>query len=145
MSNQPTAFTDSELAHLASQRLGCLATLASSGAPQNNPVGFWVNADLGTIDIFGINMGKSKKFRNVKANPKVAFVVDDLASVGPWVVQGAEIRGSAEAFEGVAPPLAQMSNHVIRIHPKRVISWGVDPGPLRMSARDITSGTSEAA
>jgi len=142
MSNQPTAFTDSELAYLASQRLGRLATVAPSGAPQNNPVGFSVNAELGTIDIFGFNLDKSKKYRNVKANPKVAFVVDDLASVDPWVVRGVEIRGIAEALEGVGP---QMSQHVIRVHPKRIISWGVDPGSLRMSARDVTGGTNEAA
>jgi len=48
MSNEPAVFTDSELAYLAGQRLGRLATVAPSGAPQNNPVGFWVNAELGT-------------------------------------------------------------------------------------------------
>jgi pyridoxamine 5'-phosphate oxidase family protein len=149
MSNEPTAFTDSELAYLAGQRLGRLATVAPSGAPQNNPVGFWVNAELGTIDIFGFNLGKSKKYRNLKGNPNVAFVVDDLASVDPWVVRGVEIRGIAEALEGVAPPIAHMSDEVIRVHPKRIISWGVDPGSLSMSARDVTGdvagNTNEAA
>ena len=145
MSNEPTAFTDSELAYLAGQRLGRLATIAPSGAPQNNPVGFTVNAELGTIDIFGFNMGKSKKYRNVQANPKVAFVVDDLASVDPWVVRGVEIRGIAEALEEVAPPMAQMPHQVIRIHPKRIISWGVDSGAPSRSARNVTGGTNEAA
>ena len=145
MSNQTAVFTDSELAYLAGQRLGRLATVAPSGAPQNNPVGFWVNAELGTIDIFGFNLAKSKKFRNLKGNPNVAFVVDDLASVDPWVVRGVEIRGVAEALDGVKPPIAQMSQQVIRVHPKRIISWGVDPGSLSRSARDVTGGTNEAA
>jgi pyridoxamine 5'-phosphate oxidase family protein len=145
MSNEPAIFTDSELAYLSGQRLGRLATVAPSGAPQNNPVGFWVNADLGTIDIFGFDLAKSKKFRNLKGNPNVAFVVDDLASVDPWVVRGVEIRGVAEALDGVAPPIAQMSRQVIRVHPKRIISWGVDPGSLSRSARDVGAGTNEAA
>ena len=145
MSNEPAVFTDSELAYLAGQRLGRLATVSPSGAPQNNPVGFSVNAELGTIDIFGFNLAKSKKFRNLKGNPNVAFVVDDLASVDPWVVRGVEVRGTAEALDGVAPPIAHMSSQVIRVHPKRIISWGVDPCLPSMSARDVTGGTNEAA
>jgi pyridoxamine 5'-phosphate oxidase family protein len=145
MSNEPTAFTDSELAYLSGQRLGRLATVSPSGALQNNPVGFTVNVELGTIDIFGFNLAKSKKYRNVKINSKVAFVVDDLASVNPWVVRGVEVRGVAEALGGVAAPMAQMSDEVIRIHPKRIISWGVDTASSGMSGRDVTAGTNEAA
>jgi len=145
MSNEPAVFTDSELAYLAGQRLGRLATVAPSGAPQNNPVGFSVNTELGTIDIFGFDMAKSKKYRNLKGNPNVAFVVDDLASVDPWVVRGVEIRGIAEALDGVKPPIAQQSQQAIRVHPKRIISWGVDPGSPSRSARDVAGGTNEAA
>ena len=145
MSNEPAVFTDRELAYLGSQRLGRLATVSPSGAPQNNPVGFTVNAQLGTIDIFGFNLAKSKKYRNVKANPNVAFVVDDLASTNPWVVRGVEIRGVAEALGGVAAPMAQMGDDVIRVHPRRIISWGVDTASPGMSGRDVIAGTNEAA
>jgi pyridoxamine 5'-phosphate oxidase family protein len=145
MSKEPAVFSDSELAYLGSQRLGRLATVSPSGAPQANPVGFTVNAGLGTIDIFGFNLAKSKKYRNVKANPKVAFVVDDLASVDPWVVRGVEIRGVAEALGGVAAPMAQMGDEVIRVHPRRIISWGVDTASPGMSGRDVAAGTNEAA
>jgi len=145
MSKEPAVFTDSELAYLSGQRLGRLATVSPSGAPQNNPVGYWVNSELGTIDIFGLNLAKSKKFRNLKGNPNVAFVVDDLASVDPWVVRGVEVRGTAEALQGVAPPITQMSHEVIRVHPKRIISWGVDTASPAMSGRDVTAGTNEAA
>jgi pyridoxamine 5'-phosphate oxidase family protein len=145
MSNEPAVFTDSELAYLAGQRLGRLATISPSGAPQNNPVGFSVNAELGTVDIFGFNLAKSKKFRNLKGNPNVAFVVDDLASVDPWVVRGVEVRGTAEALDGVTPPMAHMSSQVIRVHPRRIISWGVDPYLPNMSARDVPGSPNEAA
>lgn len=130
-------FTGAELAYLASQRLGRLATVAPDGAPQNNPVGFSYNPDLGTVDILGLNMAATRKYRNVGAHPGVALVVDDIASVDPWTVRGVEIRGRAEAVGGQAPALAGMSNEVIRIHPRRIISWGVDPDQPGMQARDI--------
>ncbi|MFC4119932.1 hypothetical protein [Nonomuraea zeae] len=34
-----------------------------------------------------------------------SFVVDDLASVDPWVVRGIEIRGSAVALTDHEPPV----------------------------------------
>ena len=139
MTTQTSIFTEAELAYLASQRLGRLATVAADGAPQNNPVGFCVNATEGTLDIFGFNMGATRKFRNVKGNPHVALVVDDLASTDPWVVRGVEIRGVAEALDGQTPMMRQMSRQIIRVHPRRVISWGVDPGQAGMSGRDVTA------
>ena len=87
--------------YLASQSRGRLATIGSDGVPQNKPVGFTYNAELGTIDIAGFNMDTSAKYRNVAINSNVAFVVDDLASVDPWVVRGVEIRGIAEALDAI--------------------------------------------
>jgi pyridoxamine 5'-phosphate oxidase family protein len=132
-----SVFTQAELEYLASQRLGRLATAGPGGRLQNNPVGFRVNAEAGTIDIGGWNMGASHKFRNVRANGRVAFVVDDLVSVQPWVVRGLEIRGHAEALTGAAPPQAFMSEEIIRIHPERVISWGIEPGLEGMHGRTV--------
>jgi pyridoxamine 5'-phosphate oxidase family protein len=116
------------VAYLASQRLGRLASVDAQGAPQNNPVGFRYNAELGTIDVGGRNMGASRKFRNLAANPKVAFVIDDIASVQPWRVRCVEIRGHAEALRDQVPYMAGMSAEIIRIHPERVISFGLDLG-----------------
>jgi pyridoxamine 5'-phosphate oxidase family protein len=115
------------LAYLQTQRLGRLATVDSSGAPQNSPVGFRYNAELGTIDIGGRNMGASRKFRNLAGNPNVAFVVDDIASVQPWLVRCVEIRGTAEALRDEAGQGPGFSAEIIRIHPERVISFGLDP------------------
>ena len=130
-------FTDLELEYLATQRLGRLATLAPDGFPQNNPVGFWVNADLGTIDIGGHAMGSSRKFDNVRVNPKVSFVVDDIASLQPWRVRGVEIRGEAEALTGQEPPMAGFSREIIRIHPRRIRAWGLDPQEPYGAARTV--------
>jgi pyridoxamine 5'-phosphate oxidase family protein len=131
-------FTDTELDFLRSQVLGRLATLAPDGTLQNNPVGFVVNADAGTLDIGGHSMGATRKFRNVTAHSQVAFVIDELVSVSPWTVRGLEVRGSAEALTGQDPPRPGMSGEVIRIHPRRVISWGIDPGAPGMHGRTVS-------
>ena len=114
------------IAYLRSQRLGRLATVDPEGAPQNNPVGFRSNPAAGTIDIGGRAMGATRKFRNLAGNPRVAFVVDDLASVQPWHVRCVEIRGHAEALRDQDFG-AGYSGEIIRIHPDKVISFGLDP------------------
>lgn len=112
-------FSETEVAYLASQRLGRLATAQPNGTLQVSPVGFAYNGATSTIDIGGFNLEKSKKFRNVTDNGKAAFVVDDLASVQPWRVRCIEIRGWAEALTTPNGPL-------IRLHPTRIISFGID-------------------
>ncbi|MFI5953356.1 PPOX class F420-dependent oxidoreductase [Cryptosporangium sp. NPDC051539] len=119
-------FTEAERTYLTSQRLGRLATVDAHGVPQNNPVGFAIDPDTGAIDIGGFNMGASRKFRNVRHTNTAAFVVDDIASVNPWKVRGIEVRGDAEAIDGL-PPRGHMSGEIIRIHPRWILSWGVDP------------------
>jgi len=126
-------FTDFELEYLRSQRLGRLATLSPRGTLQNSPVGFQVDEEAGVIAVWGRDMGNTRKFHNVAANGQVAFVVDDLVSVSPWVVRGLEIRGSAEALSGQTPPSAYWSAEVIRIHPRRIITWGIGPEGTRAS------------
>lgn len=130
-------FTDSELAYLRSQRLGRLATRAEDGTLQNNPVGFHVDAEAGVIDIGGRDLGNTRKFRNVAANGAVAFVVDDLASVSPWVVRCIEIRGVAQALTDQPPLTPYMSPEIIRIQPRRIISWGMGPDGSESSRRTV--------
>ncbi len=85
-----------EIAYFGSQRLGRIATVRPSGQPHAVPVGLGSNADDDTIDIGGHGLARSKKFRDAQANPRVAFIVDDLASVSPWRPRGVEVRGVAE-------------------------------------------------
>lgn len=131
MPSTDTQLTDSHLAYLASQRLGRLATVDPDGRPQNNPVSFRHNPAQGTIDIGGRNMGRSRKFRNLATNPHVAFVVDDIASYQPWKVRCVEIRGTAEALTNQPAPIPGFSTEIIRIHPTRIIAFGLDDTPPR--------------
>lgn len=141
------SFTDLEIAYLAGQRLGRLATSREDGTLQVNPVGFGYNAELGTIDIGGFNMERSRKYRNVAANGRVAFVVDDVPSVDPWRVRCVEIRGRGETIAAPADSASGTgSGAIIRIHPERIISFGLeqadtDAHRLRPNARNVaTSG-----
>jgi NADPH2:quinone reductase len=133
---QTTAFTDTERAYLRAQPLGRLATNGPSGAPQVNPVAYWVNDGAETIDIGGPTLRESQKFRNIQADPRISFVVDDIAtpeeSLGPGGQRGRglEIRGRAETLVVEQPLMRGFTNDVIRIHPRRVIAWNLDgPGP----------------
>lgn len=121
-----TMFTEADLAYLHSQRLGRLATVRRDGTLQNNPVGFGYNEKLGTIDIGGHNMAQSRKFRNIAEGSRVAFVVDDVPSVDPWRVRCLEIRGDAEALTEPEDSAAQVSGPIIRIHPRRLIRYGIE-------------------
>jgi pyridoxamine 5'-phosphate oxidase family protein len=49
---------------------------------------------------------------------RAAIVIDDLASTNPWRPRAIEVRGRAEAIEDPEP--------IIRIHPQRIVSWGLD-------------------
>jgi pyridoxamine 5'-phosphate oxidase family protein len=122
-------FTDAEVAYLAAQPLGRLATMQPDGTLQVSPVGFGYNVHARAIDIGGRAMASSRKFRNVLANGQAAFVVDDIASRDPWQVRCLEIRGTAEALEAPADSASPVPGPIIRVHPRRIISWGIDkPG-----------------
>jgi pyridoxamine 5'-phosphate oxidase family protein len=131
-------FTDHELAYLSDQRLGRLATTQSNGTLQNSPVSFGWNAATQTIDIGGHHMSASQKFKNVAKGSLVAFVVDDIKSFQPWQVRCLEIRGTAEAIERPADSAAPVGDGpIIRIHPTRIISWGIDPEESARGKRDV--------
>ncbi|WP_405984418.1 PPOX class F420-dependent oxidoreductase [Streptomyces sp. NBC_00872] len=120
-----TRFSESERAYLRTQRLGRMATVDPKGQPQANPVGFFPQDD-GTILIGGLALATTKKWRNLRTNPKVALVVDDVVSVDPWTVRGVDIRGEAELLTGPHDLGAHFSQELIRIHPHKIHSWGLD-------------------
>ena len=109
--------TPQELDYLRSQRLGRLATVDGRGAPQNNPVGFFIDEVTGQVLIGGFNLAQSRKFRNLGANPNVAFVVDDLASVDPWTPRGVEMRGRGRSPHRRRPAGARLQPGAHPHHP----------------------------
>jgi pyridoxamine 5'-phosphate oxidase family protein len=53
------------------------------------------------------------------------------------VIRGIEVRGTAEALDDEEPPFAPQERAVIRIHPERVISWGIDGGSFDFASRGV--------
>ncbi len=125
-------FTPDEITYLQSQRLGRIATVGPNGHPHVVPVGFRYNPETRTIDVGGHGIAGSKKWRDALNHPRVAIVIDDLASVNPWRARGVEIRGEAQALlsggETIGPGFAP---EMLRITPKRIVSWGINPDARR--------------
>jgi pyridoxamine 5'-phosphate oxidase family protein len=119
-------FRADERAWLASQRLGRLATVSPDGIVGNAPVTYFVRND-DTIDIGGMRMGQTKKFRNVRDGSRVAFVVDVVDTSQGWHPIYLEIRGTAEAIADTDPPADGFSRQVIRIRPDWVRSFNLPP------------------
>lgn len=126
-------FTQSELEFLTGERrLGRLATVGSDGMPHVTPVGWSYNVELGTIDIGGLDFARTKKFRDVARTGRAAIVIDEV--LPPWRPRGVEVRGQAEALD--------QREALIRIHPTRVISWGLESADMGgRQARDVASAT----
>ena len=78
-----SVFSPAEIAYLQSQRLARLATAGRDGQPHVVPLAFRYNPETDTIDVGGHNFAQRKKYRDVQQNPRVAIVIDDLASVDP--------------------------------------------------------------
>jgi pyridoxamine 5'-phosphate oxidase family protein len=124
-----SVFTEAELRYLSGgQQLGRIATVGADGTPHVVPVGWIYNAARDTIDVGGHELERSKKFRDVARTGRAAIVIDDLESTDPWRPRAVEVRGRAEAITLPTP--------LIRIHPERIVSWGLQPG---RSARTVAA------
>ncbi len=110
-------FSETQLAYLQGPAgLGRIATIGPDGMPHVTPVGWRVDPDAGVIEVSGTNFTATKKYRDVARTGRAAIVIDDVRP--PWRPRGVEIRGRAEALDDGTPR--------IRIHPQRIIDWGLD-------------------
>lgn len=111
-------FTDGELDYLQSgqRRLARIATIGRDGVLHIAPVGYVYNTASDTIDIGGHRLERTKKYRDIEHDGRVAVVIDDIAP--PWQPRGVEIRGHAEPLSSPEP--------LIRVDPKRIVSWGIE-------------------
>ncbi len=121
-----SGFSAEQRAWLAGQRLGRLATVSPSGVVGNAPVTYFLKAD-DTLVIGGQRMGETKKFRNVAAGSRVAFVVDTVDTSAGWNPHYLEIRGPAQALRDVEPPAPGFSREIIVITPDWVRSFNLPP------------------
>lgn len=129
-------FTAKEIEYLQSQRLGRLATVSANGEPHVVPTSFRHNAELDTIDIGGLNIAGTKKYRDAAKQGRAALVVDDV--LPPWQPRGIEIRGRAEVVAtGGKEIMEHFAPEIIRIFPTHIISWGLEGDAYHSSSRKI--------
>jgi len=122
-----SVFTDSEIAYLGSQRLGRLATVGHDGMPHVVPVAFRYNPEADSIDIGGHDFAKRKKFRDVRRTGVAALVVDDVLPL--WQPRAVEVRGQASTVDtGGKAIMEGFDDPIIRISPRRIVSWGLEDG-----------------
>lgn len=119
--------TPRQIDFLAGHRLGRIATAGTDGKPHVVPTSFRYNAELATIDVGGMHVATTKKFRDVQANPWAAIVVDDVVATDPFTPRMLEIRGRAEAIpDGGADLGPGFGGAFIRIHPTKINTFGID-------------------
>jgi pyridoxamine 5'-phosphate oxidase family protein len=114
-----SVFTAQELQFLQGERrLARLATVGPDGTPHIAPVGWRLRALDGAqvMEVTGIQLEKTKKFRDIARTHRAAIVIDDV--LPPWRPRGIEIRGRAEALTDPEP--------LIRIYPERIVAWGLE-------------------
>jgi pyridoxamine 5'-phosphate oxidase family protein len=110
-------YQPNELRFLRRARLlGRLATLGRNGTPHVVPVGWTYHATADTVDVGGRDFANTKKYNDVARHGRAA--IDEVLE--PWQPRGIEIRGMSEAVSG--------PDAMIRIHPDKVRSWGLDGG-----------------
>lgn len=124
-----TKLNNTEVAYLESQALGRIATVDPEGRPRVVPTGFAVNAERGTIELGGHDFGSTRRAADIRENPHVALVVDDIADPATWNVRGVDIRGKATLHDGEAPealPAGFASGGWMEIAISSVRSWGLE-------------------
>ncbi len=133
-------FSQKELEYLRGQQLGRIATVSRDHSPHVTPVAFASDEERMYLNI----TRDSKKAGNIRRNPRVQFVVDDLLSFEEF--RGVIVSGKAELiscgkFHEIGRDLIYSkypkyqkqypiqeggwSNHILVITPTKVRSWGL--------------------
>lgn len=105
-----------------------MATVGRDGRPHLAPVTYFYNPAEDTIDMGGIDIANTKKWRDVQGNQHVTFLVDDFSPDGAHAI---EVRGDAEPHEtggsGINPRFPNFVEQFVRVRPRYIVSWGIEP------------------
>ena len=126
-------FSTQELAFLRTQPLARLATVAVSGQPDADAVGFAF--ENGRFYIGGYFLERTRKYKHIAAGQsKVSLLIDDLRSLDPLEPRSIKLHGEAEILhfeEGFRGPGAY-----IVIRPKVSWSSGIE-GPAFQDGKPV--------
>ena len=88
------------------------------------PTSFRYNAEQDAIDVGGLRMSQTKKFRDVERTGRASIVIDDVQP--PWKPRMIEIRGRAEALPTGGKVFGDnFEDAIVRIYPERIVSFGI--------------------
>jgi pyridoxamine 5'-phosphate oxidase family protein len=120
-------FTEKEIAYLKSQPLARIASVSTSGQPDNSATVFEFDGEVFYLGSLG-DLRQTRRGKSVLAgNTKVSLVVDDLETIDPWRPRGIRIYGTAEFVEREG----RFGNkHYMRITP--TISWSTNIEPTEL-------------
>jgi pyridoxamine 5'-phosphate oxidase family protein len=129
-------FSEAELRYLGGQRPGRLATVGADGYPRVVPVAFRYNPEVGAIDVGGRRLAERDTFRDVQRAGVAALVVDDVpARQRPRSV---EVCGDAVTLDAGGKAIREdFDDQIIRISPRRVVSWGLEPEVPSVARRSL--------
>jgi pyridoxamine 5'-phosphate oxidase family protein len=123
-------FSEKEIQYLKSQHLARISTVSPDDLqPDVSPVGFDFDGEY--FYVGGMNLLKTRKYRNVLKNSKLALVIDDLETVDPWAPRGIRIYGTADivtrqgGYMDRAHPSSPPPSY-IRVKPTKKWSWAID-------------------
>ena len=86
------------------------------------------NPETGTLDLGGLQISKTRKWRDIERDPRVAVVIDDV--LPPWRTRAIEVRGRAEhVAQGGKVFGEHFGEEMIRVYPEKIISWGLENRP----------------
>ena len=126
-------FSEQELAFLRTQSLARLATVAVTGQPDVDAVGF--GFDGKHFSISGFALEHTRKYTNVATGQKhVSLIIDALPSLEPLVPLAIKIHGEAEIVT-LAQGYRGSGTYLI-ITPKISWSWGID-GPAFQNGKFV--------
>jgi pyridoxamine 5'-phosphate oxidase family protein len=129
-----SVFSEEEIEYMASQRLGRVATVGPDGQPHVVPTSFRYNPEHDAIDVGGLRMTQTKKFRDVQRTGRASIVIDDVPP--PWKPRMIEIRGRAETFPSGGKAFGKsFEDAIVRIYPARIVSFGINSDESRASSR----------
>ena len=126
-------FSEQELAFLRTQPLARLATVAVTGQPDVDAVGFAF--ENGRFSIGGYFLERTRKYKNIAAGQsKVSLLIDELRSLDPLEPRSIKLHGEAEILqleEGFRGP-----GTYIVITPKVSWSSGIE-GPAFQDGKPV--------
>jgi pyridoxamine 5'-phosphate oxidase family protein len=142
-------FSEKEVQYLKSQHLARISTVSPEDLqPDVSPVGFDFDGEY--FYVGGINLSKTRKYKNVLKNKKVALVIDDLETVNPWAPRAIRIYGTADIvsrqggyMDRAHPSSSSSPPSYIRIRPLKKWSWGVN-GPMFMEEGKVNIKSAKA-